>query len=354
MKIRLHSHLYLSPLIVILGPTASGKTDLAVDLAREFNGEIVNADSRQIYREINIASAKPPLVLPLTKGETKEGVSLYQSIPHHLFNVVKPNEGFNVTHFQALAFQTIDDIISRRKLPFLVGGTGLWISAVVDNFAFPNVPPNEVLRQQLQVRICHSREIGNPEKKLTLKNDFGFLLSGSRDLWSGMTITTGQLYQQLRSQDPDAALFIDRHNRRRIIRALEVIHATGKPFSLQRKKGAPRYRTLELGPTRPIEELEKRIAQRLNEQMKEGLEKEARTLFSKYDPHLPALSSINLREWKEYFNRPQTLPQTLALIRLHNRQYAKRQMTWFKKDKRIQWIKNKDEALSSINFFLHH
>ncbi len=303
-------------LIVILGPTASGKTDLAVDCAKEFHGEIVNADSRQIYKEIDIASAKPKLT-KTDKLINQETEKLYLDIPHHLFNIVKPNEDFNVTHFQARAFQTIDDVLARKKLPFLVGGTGLWISAVVDNFTIPNVPPNEEVQTRDRAHL-----------------------------------TTQQLYEEMVAKDPDVAAFINAHNRRRIMRALEVMKATGKPFSAQRKKNEPRYRTLLLGLTLPMETLEKRIALRVDTMMRDGLLDESKHLLEIYDHHLPALSSINLREWKNYFNRKQTLPETLALIRLHNRQYAKRQMTWFKKDKRICWIKNKDEAENLIKTFL--
>ena len=321
------------PLIVILGPTASGKTDLAVDLAKEFNGEIVNADSRQIYKEIDIASSKPKF------ENWKLKIGNYQGIPHHLFNIVKPNEDFNVTHFQARAFQTIDDILTRKKLPFLVGGTGLWISAVVDNFEFPYVPPNKELRKHYP---CHPEpDEGDKYPNTTM------LRQAQHDN------STQQLYEELVVKDPDAAAFINAHNRRRIMRALEVMKATGKSFSAQRKKREPRYRTLLLGVTLPMETLEKRIALRLDAMMRDGLLEESKRLLETYNHRLPALSSISLREWKSYFNGKQTLPETLALIRLHNSQYAKRQMTWFKKDKRICWIKNKDEAENLIHSFLH-
>jgi len=348
------------PLIVILGPTASGKTDLAVELAKEFNGEIVNADSRQVYKEINIASAKPPLIrrpplypllnkegtvkrLPLAKGE-QEGVLLYQGVPHHLFDIVTPNESFNVTHWQRLAIETTNDIHRRGHLPFLVGGTGLWISAVVDNLDFPPVPPNEKLRKQLEssrdayMRPLRAGEHCSPHRKGVA------CYAPTYGQGSALPLQTKKLYDELIKLDPAAASFIDPKNRRRIIRALEVISATGKPFSAQRGKRPPPFRTLLLGLTRPVQELEERISSRLREQIKKGLELEVRTLFAKYSSKLPALSSISLREWRAYFNGAQTYEKTLNLIRLHNRQYAKRQMTWFKKDERIRWIENKDGA----------
>jgi tRNA dimethylallyltransferase len=328
----------LSPLIVFLGPTASGKTDLAAELAHEFNGEIINADSRQIYKEIDIASAKPTL----SRGDHRSPVGAqcaplqYQNIPHHLFDVVKPDEEFNVTHFKSLAVKTINEIHERGKQPFLVGGTGLWISSVVDNFTFPDVPPNEKLRNQFDTSTSR-----------------GDHRSPAGAQCAPLQVPTEQLYQQLITKDPNAAQFINPKNRRRIIRALEVIEATGKPFSSQRTKDPPLFRVCELGITRPMKELEERIARRIEEQLQEGLEQEARALFSKYDPHLPSLSSISVREWKDYFDGKQTLQETIQLIYLHNRQYARRQMTWFKRDKRIRWIKNKEEAASLITSFLH-
>lgn len=371
----------LPPLMVIIGPTASGKTDLAVELSNEFNGEIVNADSRQVYKEINIASAKPKFEnwkMSRTLNSNPQGmryptkagkIGNYRSVPHHLFDIVKPDEEFNVTHFKKLALETIKEIHASGKLPFLVGGTGLWISAVVDNLEFPDVPPNLKLRKQLDQPLCHSRPVsrygvnsgGNSGLRraqalidLVLeRSEAESKGSGSQGFRPGMTNTTQQLYQQLIAKDPDAALFIDSKNRRRIIRALEVIEATGKPFSVLRARNSPLFRPLMLGITRPMKELEQRIEKRIKEQIKNGLEQEAHNLLSKYNPRLPSLSSISVREWKGYFDETHTLEETLQLIRLHNRQYAKRQMTWFKKDKRICWIKNKDEALDLINTFLH-
>ena len=325
-----HSSRTLPPLIVILGPTASGKTDLAVELAKEFNGEIINADSRQVYREIDIASAKPKL----TTNDYQ--LTTYHGVPHHLFDVARPDEEFNVTHFKNLAVKTICEIHARGKLPVLVGGTGLWIAAVVDNFIFPDVTPNPEFRTHPTI----------PSREGSLSDE-----SVSVDAQGGVSSTNEQLYQQLIAKDPDAVDFINPKNRRRIIRALEIIKATGAPFSAQRKKGPPLSHTLMLGLTRPIQELEERIAARIKEQLNDGLEEEERKLFLKYDARLPALSSISVREWKAYFDGAQSLAETLALIRLHNRQYAKRQMTWFKRDKRIHWIENKEEAVGLIHKF---
>jgi len=312
----------LQPLIIIAGPTASGKTDLAVELAKKLSGEIINADSRQIYKEIDIASAKPKLTTLDMRLKT------YRGIPHHLFGITAPDKPFNVTDFQQGAYEVINQIVTRGNLPILVGGTGLWIRSVVENLKFPQVPPNQMLRDQLE-------ESTTPHNTVSQR------------------IHTLTLYKELKTLDPTAASFIDPKNQRRIIRALEVIKATGEPFSAQRRKGAPLFHTLMLGITWPMEELGKRIDLRVKGQLREGLKQEARNLFTKYDHHLPALSSISLKEWRNYFDGTATLEETVAQICLHNRQYAKRQMTWFKKDARIRWINNKNEAHSLIEQFLN-
>ncbi len=226
------------------------------------------------------------------------------------------------------AYEVINHIIARKNLPILVGGTGLWIKAVVENLIFPQVPPDQTLRNRLEKNT-------NPHNTLLHKTE------------------TLALYKELIILDSAAASFVDSKNKRRIIRALEVIKATGNPFSAQRRKGTPLFRTLMLGITWPIDELEKRINLRIHEQLREGLEQEARNLYAKYDNQLPALSSISLKEWKSYFAGTATLDETVAQIRLHNRQYAKRQMTWFKKDKHINWINNEKEAHSLIELFLN-
>lgn len=279
----------LPKLIVILGPTASGKTELAIKLAKKFKGEIVSADSRQIYKEMDIGTEKP------TKKEMK-------GIPHHLIDIVNPDQDFNVAVYKELAIKKIKDIQNRRKLPFLVGGTGLYISSIVDNIDFPKVSPNKKLRKEL-------------EKK-----------------------TEKELFEIYKKLDPQGSKFIEKENKRRLIRAIEVCKVTGKSFWKQKKKGKPLFSILQIGIKLPKEELRIRINKRIEKMLKQGLEKEVKKLLKKYG-WIPSMQSIGYQEWKNYLEGKISKEEVKNLIKLHTLQFAKRQMTWFKRDKRIHWIK---------------
>lgn len=289
-------------LIVILGPTASGKTELSIKLAKKFDGEIVSADSRQIYKEMDIGTAKP------SREELRE-------IPHHLIDIVKPNQDFNAALYKKLALKKIKEIHKRKKMPFLVGGTGLYISAVVDNLEFPKIPPNRKLRKELEEK------------------------------------STKELFEIYRKLDPEGAKYIDKNNKRRLIRAIEVCKISGIPFWRQRKKKKPLYEILQIGIKINKKKLEKKIAKRVNEMIKKGLEKEAEKLFKKYK-NVPALDTIGYQEWKDYFNGKIKKEEVIEKIILHTKQYAKRQMAWFKRDKRIHWVKNFKEAERVLQNFL--
>lgn len=289
-------------LIVILGPTASGKTKLAIKLAKKFNGEIISADSRQVYKEMNIGTAKP------SKEELKE-------IPHHLIDIVKVNKDFNVALYKILALKKIKKIHRKGKLPFLVGGTGLYISAIVDNLEFPKIPPNKKLRKRL-------------EKK-----------------------STKELFKIYKKLDPEGAKYIDKKNKRRLIRAIEVSKISNIPFWKQRKKKKPLFEILQIGIKINKKDLEKRIKKRVNEMIKKGLEKEAKKLIRKYR-NAPSLETIGYQEWKDYFLGKIEKKEVIKKIILHTKQYAKKQMSWFKRDERIIWIKNFKEAEKLIRNFL--
>ncbi len=289
-------------LIVILGPTASGKTELSIKLAKKFDGEIVSADSRQIYKEMDIGTAKP------SREELRE-------IPHHLIDIIKPNQDFSVALYKKLALKKIKEIHKRKKMPFLVGGTGLYISAVVDNLEFPKIPPNRKLRKELEEK------------------------------------STKELFEIYRKLDPEGAKYIDKNNKRRLIRAIEVCKISGIPFWRQRKKKKPLYEILQIGIKINKKKLEKKIAKRVNEMIKKGLEKEAEKLFKKYK-NVPALDTIGYQEWKDYFNGKIKKEEVIEKIILHTKQYAKRQMAWFKRDKRIHWVKNFKEAERVLQNFL--
>ncbi len=285
-------------LIVILGPTATGKTNLAIKLAKKFNGEIVSADSRQIYKEMAIGTAKP------TKKEMK-------AVPHHLIDFLALNKDFNVALYKEKAIKTIEKIYKKGKLPFLVGGTGLYIKSIVDNVDFPKVKPNKKLRKQL-------------EKK-----------------------NTKELFKIYKKLDSKGAELIDKNNKRRLVRAIEVCRITKKPFWIQRKKQASLFDILQIGIKLPKKELEKRISKRTDKMFELGLEKEVRKLTKKYGTS-PLLQTIGYSEWLENKNKEEIKKD----IKKHTIQFTKRQMTWFKKDKTINWIKNYSQAEKLIKAFL--
>ncbi len=296
----------LPKLIVILGPTASGKTDMALKLAKKFNGEIVNADSRQIYRGMDIGTGK---------------VVDKKSVKHYLLDVVNPDKEFTLADYKKQAVMAIGNILKHGKTPFLVGGTGLYIQAVVDNLEIPSVPPNKKLRAQFE------KEIKKP---------------GALAKW----------YKKLLKLDPGAAKVVDKNNPRRIIRALEVSLATGKPFSKLREKGKPIFDVLQLGIDVPRGKLYKKIDARADEMIKNGLVEEAKKLLKKYKPNLPSMSGIGYKEIGDHLNGVYGLNDAAQKIKFRTHAYARRQMTWFRRDKRIKWIKNYKEAEKKIKNWL--
>lgn len=285
-------------LIIILGPTASGKSDLAVSLARQFDGEIINADSRQLYYDMIIGTASPFHIRD-TKYETRN--KTVHGIPHHLFHFVKPDAYFSVAEYKKRAVAVINEIAGREKMPFLVGGTGLYIWTVVDNLMIPEVPPDAPLRAQFQ-----SQE-------------------------------TALLFEQLKTADPEAVHLTGR-NKRRIIRALEVIAATGKKFTDLRKPGEQIFDTLQIGLSVPMDELDKRIETRAQKMLANGFIEEVQNLLKKYPPELSAFDSPGYRECIRHLQGKLTLTEaTEQFIRAHKR-LARRQVKWLKRDPRIQWF----------------
>lgn len=292
----------LPKIIVILGPTASGKTDLSLALAKKFHGEIVSADSRQIYKKMNIGTAKPA-------GEWAKKIYIVQGTPHHLVDIVDPDKDFSLADYKLLAGQAIKDILSRNKLPIIVGGTGLYIQALVENLDIPAVAPDSDLRKKL-------------EKK-----------------------SQEELVKMIKELDPESARKIDLKNPRRVLRALEVFISTGQSFFKQRTKSKPIYKVLQIGIDLPREELYKRINARVDKQIQEGLVEETRVLASKYDWNLPSMSGIGYKQVGFYLRREMSLSEAIDILKRDTRRYSKRQMTWFKRDKKIIWIKNTDLAL---------
>ncbi|NQV00571.1 MAG: tRNA (adenosine(37)-N6)-dimethylallyltransferase MiaA [Parcubacteria group bacterium] len=290
-------------LIVILGPTASGKSDLAIKLAKKFRGEIISADSRQIYRGMDIGTAKI----------TKKGMD---NIPHYLIDIIKPNQEFTLADYKTKAVKIIKNIQKQDKLPFLVGGTGLYVQSIVDNLKIPKIKPNKKLRIKLE------------------------------------KLSNQKLFNKLEKLDPDALKIIDINNKRRMIRALEVCLITKKPFSQQRKKEQPIFSILQIGLKIDKKDLEQKINKRTNQIIKNGLIKEVKNLIKKYGIKPYSLSGIGYQEIIQYIKKEITLEQAKELINIHTRQYARRQITWFKRDKEIKWIGNYSQAEKLIKKFL--
>ncbi|OGL79815.1 tRNA (adenosine(37)-N6)-dimethylallyltransferase MiaA [Candidatus Uhrbacteria bacterium RIFCSPHIGHO2_12_FULL_57_11] len=288
-------------LIVVIGPTASGKTALGIRLAKKYGGEVVSADSRQVYRGMDIGTAKP--VCGVQRGRCS-----VEGVRHHLIDVVDPDEQFSVADWKQMALEATRGIIRRGHLPIVVGGTGLYIQSVVDNIEPPRIAANPTLRATLESKSL-------PE-----------------------------LQRMLKRYDPDAAKRIDIKNPRRIIRALEVAIMTGQPFLSQRKKGKPLFDVLEIGINVSRSGLYRRIDERVDEQIRAGLVEEVRGLVARYGPDLSALTAIGYRQIILHLNEKMTLDRAVERIKFDTHAYARRQMTWFRRDKRIRWIHNSEEA----------
>ena len=303
----------LPKIITILGITASGKTSLAIKLAQKFNGEIVSADSRQIYKEFNIGTAKPEGHWMMLNGKK---VFASGGIPHHLMDFVDPKEDFTLADYKNIAVEKIKEILKRGKTPFLVGGTALYIKAVLENWNIPKAGPNQSLRKRLENK------------------------------------STEELFGELKLKDPEAAAITGDKNKRRIVRALEVIYETGKKFSEQRKSENPLFETLKIGIKISKESFLENVSRRIREMIDNGLVNEVRYLQRKYSWALSPMHSIDYHEFKDYFEGKTTLEETKEIIKKHHADYARRQMTWFKKDKSIHWIDSFEETSKLISDFL--
>jgi tRNA dimethylallyltransferase len=296
---------FLPPLVVIVGPTAVGKTEISIQLAERLAGEIVSADSRLFYRGMDIGTAKP------TRAERAR-------VPHHLIDVAGPDQVWSLAVFQQAAYQAIAKIHARGRLPFLVGGTGQYIRAVTEGWQIPKVKSSLPLRQALE---NWAAEIGPDE-----------------------------LHDRLTALDPEAAAKIDYRNLRRTVRALEVILRTGQQFSAQRTKGVPPYRSLQIGLTRPRKELYARVDARIDAMLADGFVDEVRELLGQgYSPDLPTLSAIGYREIVAHLKGKTSLQEAVKLIKRHTRQFVRRQANWFKEDDpNIHWFKVEPNTVAEI------
>ena len=293
------------PLVVILGPTAVGKTEIAIQLAERLGGEIVSADSRLFYRGMDIGTAKP------TPAERKR-------VPHHLIDVADPDEIWSLTVFQEAAHQAIAGIHSRGQLPLLVGGTGQYLRAVIEGWQVPQTAPDSQWRAALES-------------------------------WAAEVGAQG-LHARLSSLDSQAALGIDYRNMRRTMRALEVILRTGRRFSELRGRGGSPYRTLLLGLTRPRSELYARIDNRIEGMLAAGLLDEVQDLLQEgYSPNLPTLSAIGYQEMIAYLDGKISLEEAATAMKRRTRQFVRRQANWFKEsDPEIRWFQVGAETVADL------
>ncbi len=277
-------------ILVILGPTASGKSDLAVALAKELDGEVVSADSRQVYKGLDIGTGK------ITKKEMK-------GVPHYLLDVASLSKSFSVDKFQKMAYEVIDNILKRGKLPILCGGTGFYIQSVVDGFVLPEVKIDKKLRKEME----------------RLDNE--------------------ALYKILHKLDPKRAMNIDPKNRARLIRAIEIIATLGVVPKIRLN---PKYAPMQIGIRFNEKILKKRIGARLEKRLKKGMLKEAEGL-NKDGLSWKRMESLGLeyRYMAYYLQKKISREEMIRQIELVSFQYAKRQMTWFKRDKRVWWVEVK-------------
>lgn len=295
----------LTPVVIIIGPTAVGKTKTSIELAEKLDAEIISADSRLFYRGMNIGTAKP------TQDDCER-------VPHHLIDIADPDQVWSVVNFKQAARKVITDVHARGRIPFLVGGTGQYIRAVIEGWEIPQVEPDIRLRAALEN-------------------------------WAD-TITANGMHQRLAIIDPSASERIEPNNLRRTIRALEVIFKTGKRFSKQRRKGVPPHNYLVVGLSRPRDELYKRIDERIQLMLKEGLIDEVRWLLSQgYSPNLPTLSAIGYQEIIYYLRGRTTLEESIQLIQRRTRVFVRRQANWFKRDDPgILWFDVSSEGIGDI------
>jgi tRNA dimethylallyltransferase len=300
--------------VVVAGPTAVGKTALSIDLAHQFLGEVINADSRYLYQGFDIGVDKPTL-------------AERQGVPHHLIDILMPTGNMSLARYQDLANAAIQDVALRGRLPILTGGTPLYINAVVEGWQIPRVPPDPAFRAECEAEAAQ---------------DGG-----------------ASLMQRLREVDPASA---DRcgNNLRRVIRALEVYEATGVPMSAQEAKGPPPYDTLELGLFRPRDQLLPIIDNRVAAQIERGLVQEVQNLLDSGVPEdAPAMSSIGYRQLLPFLRGDISLEDAIARIRFDTHRYVRHQETWLRKNPRLIRIDVsqpgwRDDVMKRVATFLGH
>lgn len=286
-------------ILVIVGPTASGKTRMAVELAQRHNGEVISADSMQIYRTMDIGTAKP----------TKEEMG---GVPHHMIDVADPEEDFSVARYVEMAARCVDDVLERGKLPIVAGGTGLYIDSLLSGRTFAPFSPDSALRGEL-------------ERELEEKGGQAML-------------------EALAQVDPEAAQRLHPNDHKRIIRALEVYRSTGKTITQHNRETQaipPRYNALTIGLAfQDRQAMWRRIDQRVDEMVAAGLEDEVRRLLtSGISPKCTAMQAIGYKEFTQALSGEMTWQEAADVVKLRSRQYAKRQLTWFGRNPNTRWVR---------------
>jgi len=282
-------------IIAIVGPTGVGKSRLALHLAKTFPGEIISADSRQVYRYMDIGTAKPsPQELA--------------AVPHHLIDIINPDDDFSLATYQEMAHKAIDDIKRRVRLPYLVGGTGLYVKTILEGWQIPRVLPDPQFRYNIEKRDSDGK--------------------------------IDELYQELVAADPDAAAKIDRRNVRRVIRALEVHAATGQAFSRLGRKTPPAFTPFIIGLTAERSELYRIVDRRVDNMIKRGLIHEVENLLKMgYDLSLPSMSGIGYKQIVQFIKGELTLEAAVQKIKTETHRFIRHQYAWFRlTDKNIHWF----------------
>jgi len=301
-------------LLVIIGPTAVGKTKLSIEMAKRYNGEIISGDSMQIYRGMDIGTAK------ITMNEM-------EGIPHYLIDIKEPSENFSVAEFQHLVRDRISEIAKKGKLPIIVGGTGLYIQSVIYDYQFSDVPGDESFRLMLEER---AKEIGNEA-----------------------------LYKELLAVDQESAAQIHPNNVRRVIRALEIYHLTGKTMkdiqSTQQRDLL--FNTALVGLTMERENLYSRINTRVDLMMNEGLVAEVKSLYQQGLRDCQSIQAIGYKEIYDYLDDRVTLDEAVENLKQNSRRYAKRQLTWFRNKMEVQWfdmtdVNNFSKKIAEISHYV--
>lgn len=303
----------MKPIVyVIAGPTASGKSNLAVELAKRINGEIISADSMQIYKDMNIGTAK------ITKNEM-------QGIPHYMLDIISPNERYSVSSYKKQAEEIIEEIISKGKTPIIAGGTGLYIDSLIYGIEF----------QDEEIDTAYREELNSLAEKEGLK----------------------KLYEQAKKIDPQAMEKISENDKKRIIRVLEIYHKTGKTKTeqeIESRKNEVKYNYKVFAINFDREKLYSRIELRVDKMMSQGLVEEVKEILQKYSEFPTAMQGLGYKEVVEFLNNKITEEEMIEKIKKETRHYAKRQLTWFRKNKETIWLDGEEEIDKNIEIMINN